>query len=367
MSKIQSNYFPQLTGIRAIAAYMVFVHHFNFIDPRYFGSVFNGMAKELHIGVTFFFVLSGFLIAFRYSNMELFSFKKYMINRIARIYPVYFVLTVFTFFAYNSFSTRDWTLLFLNLSFIRGFFEQFRFSMIAQGWSLTVEETFYILAPIFFLFLNKTKVAFLVIPLLSIAFGITIHLLFNDFNIAGFFGSKEFVFNYTFFGRATEFTAGMLLAYIIKSDIKLPRVILYFGITICILSVFILFKLQGNGEYDFGIRTNVGKIINTFILPFLGIVPLYYGLIKYNSLLSRLLSSSFFQILGKSSYVFYLIHMGIIHSIIGHYVSTNIAVNFILTQIISIAIWHYFEEPVNLLIRKKFTLSKSNHTHQGSN
>lgn len=358
MNKIQSDYFPQLTGIRAIAAYMVFVHHFNFINPRYFGWVTYGMAKELHIGVTFFFVLSGFLIAYRYSEMNSFSFRKYLINRFARIYPIYFVLTVITFISFNSFSTNDWTLLFLNLSFLRGFFEQINFSLVAQGWSLTVEETFYFLAPIFFLFLKKTRMAFILIPILSILFGISIHIIFKDLKIGGFFESTEFVFVYTFFGRVFEFTAGMLLAYIVKSNIQLPKMSLYFGLFFCFLSIFALFRLQGNGEYNSGILTNKGKLINTLILPFLGIIPFYYGLIKSNSLLSRLLSSNIFQLLGKSSYVFYLIHIGVIHSLIGRYISTNIIINFVSTQVLSVLIWRYFEEPVNNFIRKKITIQQ---------
>jgi peptidoglycan/LPS O-acetylase OafA/YrhL len=352
MNNNQSLYFPQLTGVRAIAAYMVFIHHFNFLNPRYFGNICFGMANELHIGVTFFFVLSGFLIAYKYSHIQSFHFGQYITNRIARIYPVYFALTILTFISYNSFSNKDWIILFLNVSFLRGFFEDFKFSLVAQGWSLTVEETFYLLAPICFLFLNKSKVAFILIPTIFIMLGVLINLIFKDCNLYGFFEGLEFVFNYTFFGRVFEFTAGILLAYILKSNIQLPKTSLQFGVIICVLSVFTLFKLQHNGEYDYGIRTNTGKIINTLILPFFGIIPLYYGLITRISLFSKLLSSSIFQILGKSSYVFYLIHMGVLHSIVVNYLSNNIMITFLIIQLVSILIWRFFEEPMNRFIRR---------------
>ena len=359
MNKIQSHYFSQLTGIRAIAAYMVFIHHYNFLNPKYFGSIIHGMASELHIGVTFFFVLSGFLIAYRYSDMNTFTFKQYLTYRLARIYPVYFVFTVITFISISSYSNKDWIVFLLNITFLRGFFEQLKFSLVAQGWSLTVEETFYLLAPLFFIFLNKSKSAFIFIPLLSIIVGLSIRMIFKDFHIAGFFESFEFVFNYTFFGRVFEFTAGILLAYLLKSNIELPPISLYVGISFCILSIYALFRLQNNGEYDFGIRTDLGKLINTVILPFLGIVPLFYGLITTNSVLSRILGSKIFQILGKSSYVFYLIHMGIIHSVIGKYLSSNLLIHFFIIQVISIIVWRYFEEPINLFVRKKFTVANS--------
>ena len=62
--------FPSLTGIRAIAAYMVFIHHYNTFANKGLHDFFG----EFHIGVTLFFVLSGFLIAHRYYNIEVFDF-----------------------------------------------------------------------------------------------------------------------------------------------------------------------------------------------------------------------------------------------------------------------------------------------------
>ena len=53
-----NTYLPALTGVRAIAAFMVFFHHFNqasFPYPIY------RVLNEFHTGVTVFFVLSGFL------------------------------------------------------------------------------------------------------------------------------------------------------------------------------------------------------------------------------------------------------------------------------------------------------------------
>ena len=55
-------YFPALTGLRAIAAYMVFFHHFNFFSQ--FGeSLLSRMVNEFYAGVSVFFVLSGFRAA----------------------------------------------------------------------------------------------------------------------------------------------------------------------------------------------------------------------------------------------------------------------------------------------------------------
>src|SRR6478735_4275673 len=58
---------PALTGVRAIAMYLVFFHHFNPPESAT-GSFIRGLIKEGHLGVTMFFVLSGFLIAYRYNG-----------------------------------------------------------------------------------------------------------------------------------------------------------------------------------------------------------------------------------------------------------------------------------------------------------
>ena len=100
------NYFPQLTGLRAIAAYMVYFFHTLSSTHIPADNVFDYILQTGYLGVSVFFVLSGFLICYRYSdNFKLSKqwFQNYMINRIARIYPLFFILTVFTFIYNNYF------------------------------------------------------------------------------------------------------------------------------------------------------------------------------------------------------------------------------------------------------------------------
>ncbi len=109
--------FPALTGIRAIAAYLVFLHHFNPIDR---GGILKRLVNEFYIGVSIFFVLSGFLITYRYlDSLSLVSLRKYFLNRIARIYPIYFFITAFTFLfqhrkSFHLISLSDLKIFFLN-------------------------------------------------------------------------------------------------------------------------------------------------------------------------------------------------------------------------------------------------------------
>src|SRR5215831_4292959 len=165
-----NNYIPQLTGIRCIAAYMVFLHHFNPVKMYHPGSFLDEFIAEFYTGVTVFFVLSGFLIAYRYMDSFTFSlrwFLKYMKNRFARIYPMYFLLTVLTFIVlfhqqnYDAANENGWMVFLANISFVRGFFDDLKFTGISQGWSLTVEECFYFLAPFIFILCSRYKKLFL--------------------------------------------------------------------------------------------------------------------------------------------------------------------------------------------------------------
>jgi len=161
-----SNYIPALTGVRAMAAYLVFISHYCYVFDDNFPHIVQRFLGEFHIGVSIFFVLSGFLIAFRYyDNFSLTSdwFKQYLKNRVARIYPMYFLLTTAAFIAYHF--TKEASvvngfdhpigLFFMNITFVRGFFDQFKFTGIGQGWSLTVEECFYFSAPLMFFAAKK--------------------------------------------------------------------------------------------------------------------------------------------------------------------------------------------------------------------
>jgi len=351
--------FNELTGIRAIAAYMVFFHHFlkNLVEIE---SVFvRNMINELHIGVTMFFVLSGFLIAYRYyDNVKLTDNKwivKYIQNRVARVYPMYFLVTCFTFgfIFYNSQNfIHDFFIFIANITFVRGFFSDFLFSGVGQGWSLTVEECFYFTAPIIFLLSKRMK---LFIPFLGIFLvGVILWLIFRNINFYNFMSSFRFWILYTYFGRVFEFFIGISLALAYKNRTTFVKLNLYglktsIGALSVILAVVALALLKG--ELQFGLLTYWGMAINNILLP-LGVALLYLGLITENTFLKKILATKLFVILGKSSYTFYLIHIGTISYFLFQYITSNIWLIFIFINILSVGLFFIVEEPLNNKIRK---------------
>lgn len=349
------------------------------------------------MGVTMFFVLSGFLICMRYyDTCELSSdwFRKYIKNRIARIYPMYALLTLFTFLMAFIFGAESGVmagfespilLIFLNIFFLRGFFDNLKFTGVGQGWSLTVEESFYFLAPLFFVKMKKHMRNIVLLPLLLLGTGCLLVLVFSQFNFYGFFGNFSFMFLYTFLGRCVEFFIGMGLALIIlkasEADRKTPlfTILGILGIT---SSIAILASIPLNG-IEYGLYHPFGIFTNNLVLP-IGIALFYFGLIKEKSIVRRFLSTNTMQLLGKSSYIFYLLHIGVIANFtkewtwvgidktfnwmyengldwIPEHVNDTlvyIGIVFIVLNLISIALYKGIEEPVNLAIRKSRLLEK---------
>jgi peptidoglycan/LPS O-acetylase OafA/YrhL len=87
-------FYPALTGIRIIAAWLIFLHHY----PSFLvNTPFEPFIKEFHVGI--FFTLSGFLtyqLYFEKYRRGDFNFKSYILNRLTRLYPVYLLLLVIT-------------------------------------------------------------------------------------------------------------------------------------------------------------------------------------------------------------------------------------------------------------------------------
>ncbi len=305
MIKSNINY-PALTGIRAIAAFMVYIHHFNPFDKVAFGNPISSFFAEFHVGVTIFFVLSGFLIANRYYNESEFNFKEYLLKRFARIFPMYFLLTTATFLFFAIFQTESLFELLkkylLNITFLRGFFDDLKFSGIAQGWSLTVEECFYFLAPLFFILVKKNKILLLLIPIITISIGFLLVNIFQSSNNLGLMHSNNFMIDFTIFGRVSEFIVGLALSIFINEYNFKLKYITHLGVFLVLIFIYLLSIINPLNGY--GTELVFGKIINNLLLPLFGISLLFYGLITEKTFLSKILSSSFFQLLGKSSYVF---------------------------------------------------------------
>ncbi len=394
--RAQQNYIPALTGVRALAAYLVFISHYEYTFDKSFPHFIQRFFFEFHIGVTLFFVLSGFLIAFRYyDNFQLTKdwFKQYLKNRVARIYPMYFLITAGAFLTY--YFTRDPSviqgfpsaigLFFMHITFLRGFFSNLVFTGVAQGWSLTVEECFYFSAPIIFYFIHRHSKYYL--QILSITgFGFLMVLIFRNVNWYGFFGNFTFMMLYTFFGRCFEFFVGIKLALMIRQQgfhrsNKLKFT--YIGFFLIFFCVWLMSILPPPVGWTAGLHNPLGIVVNNYLLS-ISVATFFYGLITESTGMKKVLATPFVELLGKSSYIFYLIHLGYVYGFIYkatnwlndktftlydrwgvdwhspfEYEWLNIIYAFIVLNVLSVILFKFIEEPFNLFIRKSDFLIKA--------
>lgn len=101
----QKIYFPNLNGLRSIAAFLVITHHieqfksFSSIENYWTTSPFIGIIGKL--GVVLFFVLSGFLITYillaEENSFKTISVRKFYIRRMIRILPLYILIILLAF------------------------------------------------------------------------------------------------------------------------------------------------------------------------------------------------------------------------------------------------------------------------------
>ncbi|MGV1019712.1 acyltransferase family protein [Empedobacter falsenii] len=347
-------FFPALTGYRAIAAWIIFIYHFFPFNNPNFPIFLKNIIGEFHFGVDLFFVLSGFLITYRYFDQAKIDFKQYMVNRFARIYPMYFLMTILVFLV-GYIKSPEWymdkTIEFvLSITMLKALFTKYFLSGVPQGWTLTLEELFYFTAPFYFILIKKSKKWLIIIPIVILLFGMGIKSLFNtENNIWGFLQSNIYVFIFEFF-------SGIVLAILIKSKpIKFKiNWVTYFGLLMLILYVSCLQFLK---PY-FNFKADIIRSIELIGLSLFGIVPLLWGLINEQTIIQKFLSSRYMVLLGKSSYIFYLIHKGFIPIFINDYLTSNKLLLFILLNIISILMYIYLEEPINNFIRKKYNTTK---------
>jgi peptidoglycan/LPS O-acetylase OafA/YrhL len=398
LQKAVQNYIPALTGVRALAAYLVFISHYEYVFDENFPHAVQRFFQEFHIGVTIFFVLSGFLIAFRYYDNFHFTrnwFRQYLKNRVARIYPMYFLLTVAAFIA-NYFKpmievtggyNHPLILLLMNITFVRGFFNDLKFTGISQGWSLTVEECFYFSAPLIFLIAQRYK-KFCIQPVLITGFGFLLVVIFRHVNWYGFFGNFTFMMLYTFIGRCFEFFAGIQLALILKRR-GMERTgkfnFTYTGLLLIFGCSWIMSVLPVPKGWFFGVHNPWGLITNNYLLA-ISITLFFYGLITEQTVLKKILAHPFTELLGKSSYIFYLIHLGFMYLTLHswfevgndkvfelydqwgvdwtspfQYDALNLLYAFIILNGISVLLYKLVEEPLNHYIRKSDFLIKYQH------
>ena len=201
----QKIYFPNLNGLRFIAALLVIVHHIEQIKSifridNYWGSVpFVEIIGKL--GVILFFVLSGFLITYlllaEEHRFKAINIKNFYVRRILRIWPLYFLIIILSFLVFphiDIFSLPGYTEdavysnLWLKLLLYTLFYSNLVLAFLgavpfaSHTWSIGTEEQFYLVWPVLLKIVKQNRIMLMVmIILFYVAFNFSLATHYTDF------------------------------------------------------------------------------------------------------------------------------------------------------------------------------------------
>ncbi|WP_430810974.1 MULTISPECIES: acyltransferase family protein [unclassified Carboxylicivirga] len=182
-------YFPNLNGLRFIAAFLVIIHHIEQFKAIFqLPSYWTGDAlinKFIRIvggqGVILFFVLSGFLITYlllaEEQKINTIKIKKFYMRRILRIWPLYLAVVLLSLFAFPHIELLSLpgfpieevqSNLGLKLFLYLFFFANLVLALLgiipyaSQTWSIGTEEQFYLLWPVVIRYIKKNRLLLMV-------------------------------------------------------------------------------------------------------------------------------------------------------------------------------------------------------------
>ncbi len=370
MSDSNKVFFPNLEGLRFFAFFLVFINHatgclgynnqsakFDFIRSHFFWSG--------DLGVSFFFVLSGFLITYLLLKEKELSgrinIKNFYIRRVLRIWPLYFLIVVMCLFVFPMLDNTlpKWFPIGVNIADLnKWFYLTFtgNFDYIYNGitnvligvlWSVSIEEQFYLFWPLIIAFIpNKYLLkTFLLIIIGSIAF--------RFFYAQG----NSMIIKYHSLSCISDLASGAVIAYLAfqKNVITWMEKISKRKIIFVYLLLIVLVPLRFY-SWKFGVYYNhassIMPLVFSSIFAFI-IMEQNYATNSFYKIKNWKLISSF----GKYTYGMYCYHMIVFFStlFIFHLMGIDIQsmskytflfivfVSFFSTILVAELSYHYYE------------------------
>jgi len=168
---LATRHFGSLDGFRFLCISAVIWHHTPFWTDLSHTSVFFTRG---HVGVDFFFVLSGYLITtllFREESAKgRFNLREFYWRRALRIVPIfYFVVTLAAFVEIGlNGKTSSWEILPFYYLFLSNFISVEHINYLDPTWSLAVEEQYYLIWPLLLALVPRRWIVPILIGLIAI-------------------------------------------------------------------------------------------------------------------------------------------------------------------------------------------------------
>jgi peptidoglycan/LPS O-acetylase OafA/YrhL len=292
---LATSHLPALDGLRAVSVFVVMTYHF--WEGRIPGD----------LGVSTFFVLSGFLITWlllqEWRQDGSISVKNFYFRRTLRIFPAYYCFLAFSF-AQEYVRGYYWTPglvesgLFYGVNYYNAF-NGHPSTAIAHAWSLAIEEQFYLLWPMLFLFLSRKGTKAMAWTLAGI---IGVVVLWRSFLYLELHAPAAYVYN-AFDTRFDNIALGCLIAVCVEWNwFRVFASALAYRMFLPIVTVALLLvsRQGGSTAYHYSLGFSVDAVlIAAFILQMLQL---------YQYRLWSWLELPIIRYLGYISYPLYLYH-----------------------------------------------------------
>jgi len=352
---------PALTGIRFYAALLVFLSHVPLIPgmdqmagPRL---LFNSGV----VGVSFFFVLSGFILTYNYADVFRDSlgrhdYRKFVWDRLTKIYPVHCAVTLamipLQYLSPNL--PLDWRAAPVHLLLAQCFWPSpeppFYKYLNVPSWSISCEWFFYLCAPVVLFALARRYLGIALIALVAVYACVLGWFLEGGSEI-----SKLFYVSWFAPSRLPEFVVGVVVARLYLSSRfpagrRLAGTLQLAGLALILTGA--LYRAQAPWPFWGGL----------LYVP--GSAALVYGLAQNRGLLASHLGRRSLQVLGTASFSFYLLHAPILRGLRmawlrfgwsveswSGFLVTAITI-FLAVQVVAIAVCYLYEIPLQRWLRK---------------
>lgn len=144
---------PGLNAIRGLAAAAVVATHVGFSTGTTSAGAFGAMVSRLDIGVSIFFLLSGFLLyrpwVWRDAGLAgPVNTPRYFLKRFLRIFPLYWVVLAVALIAVADNHSLGPTKMVANATLTQIYLPDALVHALTQAWSLATEVSFYLVLPL---------------------------------------------------------------------------------------------------------------------------------------------------------------------------------------------------------------------------
>lgn len=361
-----------LTSLRFFASFAIVLHHSKGLVLS--NDFLDGV--PLSSGVSFFFVLSGFILAYVYSDkMASTGLYKFYAGRFARIWPVHIftlllVMILLPAAEWTYGAEWGWLVTLLNAMLFQSIVPvpAYYFSFNGVSWSISTEMFFYILFPLLLAGLSKNwhiKMAGLL--LLG---GLSVYVLdmhhgnyYSPEKLTAFSGHGLAYINPLF--RVQEFFIGILVFKLfdfIKGSSVFGSVscttfevlciaVLAVGIPKAVGYAYAISGAGNSGTAEFWSHCATGLIF--------GVVVLVFGINK--GWVSKFLGHRIFIVLGEISFSMYLVHQVVFRFYNAHrsaveFIPAGVmyAALLVIVFVMSYGMWRIIEMPLQTRFKRFF-------------